>query len=86
MSFSALMELNEYLRLKSRKWHIPIINDFYVIILTGALRRFLKHGMEDPKPCKIICWLVSRIESGTHTIALAHDRFDPSQVRYGRSS
>ena len=49
MSFSALMELNEYLRLEiQEKWHIPIINDFYVMMSTGALRRYLeKNGVED---------------------------------------
>ena len=49
MSFSALMGLNEYLRLEiQEKWHIPIINDFYVMMSTGALRRYLeKNGVED---------------------------------------
>jgi phosphohistidine swiveling domain-containing protein len=49
MSFSELMALNEHLRLEiQEKWHIPIINDFYVMMSTGGLRRFLqKHGMED---------------------------------------
>jgi len=49
MSFSSLMELNEYLRIEiQEKWHIPIINDFYVMMSTGALRRFLKsNGMEE---------------------------------------
>ena len=49
MCFSQLMECNEFLRLEiQEKWHIPIINDFYVMMSTGALRRFLqKHGMED---------------------------------------
>ncbi|MEC7985327.1 MAG: PEP/pyruvate-binding domain-containing protein, partial [Myxococcota bacterium] len=42
MHFSQLMELNEQLRLDvQEKWHVPIINDFYVMMSTGGLRRFL---------------------------------------------
>ena len=50
MSFSQLMQLNEDLRVNvQEKWHTPIVNDFYVMMSTGALRRFLaKQGLDNP--------------------------------------
>ena len=50
MSFSQLMELNEDLRINvQERWHTPIVNDFYVMMSTGALRRFLaKKGLDNP--------------------------------------
>ena len=50
MSFSQLMEINEDLRVNVQEnWHTPIINDFYVMMSTGALRRFLANqGLDNP--------------------------------------
>ena len=52
MSFSQLMQLNEDLRVNVQEnWHTPIVNDFYVMMSTGALRRFLaKQGLDQPGP------------------------------------
>ena len=44
LDFSGLMRLNEELRLSiQERWHIPIVNDFYVMMSTGKLRRSLEH-------------------------------------------
>ena len=49
MSFSQLMELNERIeRDVLKKWYTPIVNDFYVMMTNGALRRVIeKTGVEN---------------------------------------
>ena len=49
MSFSQLMALNERIeRDVLKKWYTPIINDFYVMMTNGALRRVIeKTGVEN---------------------------------------
>ena len=43
MSFSQLMALNERIeRDVLKKWYTPIINDFYVMMTNGALRRVIE--------------------------------------------
>ena len=45
MTFSQLMETNRRIREEIiDKWHIPIVNDFYVMMSTGSLRRYLSKG------------------------------------------
>jgi phosphohistidine swiveling domain-containing protein len=47
-SYSRCMELLEHLRTSMLdRWHVPIINDFYVMMTTGALRRALGEESDD---------------------------------------
>ncbi len=50
MTFSQLMELNEVLRVEIQEnWHTPIVNDFYVMMTNGSLRRLVTNtGVDNP--------------------------------------
>ena len=63
-SYSQLMEaLDQIDRDMLHDWHTPIINDFYVMMAVGKLRRALeKAGVEDPDD------LVNRLLSGEEDI------------------
>ena len=74
VSYSRAMELLEHLRSQMLdRWHVPIINDFYVMMATGRLRRLLgdasdelfsplmsgEEGIESTEPTKMLLRMAS---------------------------